>query len=616
MVTSVHRGKDLLLRALRVLHDESPRTFARRSVAALRELMFPPTYDRWISKYDTLTETGRRRIRADMARWPTKPLISVVLPVYNTDPRWLRTAIRSVQIQLYSNWELCISDDASTLEGVQASLLDFARHDPRIRVFLREHNGNISANSNDALSLASGEFVALLDSDDVLAEHALYWVAKEIVAYPDVDLIYSDEDKVDEEGKRFEPYFKSDWNPALMLSQNAFCHLGVFRKKLIEKVGGFRVGFEGSQDHDLVLRCALETSPERIRHIPRILYHWRAIESSTAAKRGVKPDAWQAGRRAIEEHLEKRGLRATVGRAPLEQYQVEYELPVPPPRVSILVPTTGNPSLLGPCLDSVLSRTTYEDFEVLLLVNEIHQHDDPARAELLRSSAQRPRVRVLSHPDRPFNYSWVSNWGAREASGDVLCFLNDDTELITAAWLERLVARAMLPGVGAVGAMMYYRNDTIQHAGVILGLSGIAGHAFHDEPRGTAGYFSRACLEQDLSCVTAGCLAIRLDVFLAQGGFDERFAVAYNDVDFCIRLRAPGWRIIWTPTVELYHHESASVGRPHSGSRRDDLPKAMALMRDRWGPMLDRDPCYNPNLSLRKGFNLAFPPRDLTPRSG
>ncbi len=612
MITPSRRWNDLPLRAFRVLHNEGPKAFARKSIAALHELLFPPTYDRWISRYDAVTKLARRRIRADLARWPMKPLISVIMPVYNTDLRWLSAAIRSVQAQLYPNWELCISDDASTLEGTRGTLMDFAQRDPRIRMFLRTSNGNISANSNDALSLASGEFVALMDSDDALPPHALYWVAKEIVAHPDVDLIYSDEDKVDAGDKRFDPYFKSDWNLALMLSQNAFGHLGVFRRSLVERVGGFRSDFEGSQDHDLVLRCALETSPERIRHIPRILYHRRAIESSTAANRGVKPDAWRAGRRAIQEYLAKRDLRATVGRAPLEQYQVEYELHSPRPRVSVLVPTTGNPSLLGPCLNSVLSRTTYENFEVLLLVNEIHRHE-AGRAELLRQCAERPHVRVLFHRDRPFNYSWVNNWGAGEASGEVLCLLNDDTELITPAWLERLVARATLPGVGAVGAMMYYPNDTIQHAGVILGLSGIAGHAFHREPRGLGGYFSRACLEQDMSCVTAGCLAIRRDVFLAQGGFDERFTIAFNDVDFCIRLRAAGWRIIWTPTVELYHHESASVGGPHSSERGDEFPEAVRLMRKQWGSILDADPYYNPNLSLQKGFNLAFPPRSPTP---
>ena len=347
MVTPTRHWKQLPLRALRVLHDEGPKTFAKKSIASLQARMFPPTYGRWISRYDTLTEKARRRIGADMAGWPVRPLISVIMPVYNTDPRWLGAAIRSVQAQLYSNWELCISDDASTLEGARDTLLDFARREPRIRVFLRDSNGNISVNSNNALALASGEFVALMDSDDALPQHALYWMAKEIVAHPDVDLIYSDEDKIDERGKRFDPYFKSDWNPALMLSQNAFGHLGVFRRSLVERVGGFRAGFEGNQDHDLVLRCALETSPERIRHIPRVLYHWRAIASSTAAKRGVKPNVWHAGRQAIEEHLATRGVRASVGRASLEQYQVEYELPSPQPRVSVLIPTTGNPALLG-----------------------------------------------------------------------------------------------------------------------------------------------------------------------------------------------------------------------------------------------------------------------------
>jgi glycosyltransferase involved in cell wall biosynthesis len=494
------------------------------------------------------------------------------MPVYNTDPRWLNIAIQSVQSQLYPNWELCLSDDASTLDRVRDVLRGFGRQDPRIRISLRESNGNISANSNSALALASGQFIALMDADDALPEHALYWVAKEIIAHPDADLLYSDEDKIDEQGKRFDPNFKTEWNPALMLSQNAFSHLGVFRKSLVERLGAFRLGLEGSQDHDLVLRCALQTSAKRIRHIPRILYHWRAIASSTAARIGAKPDAWHAGRRAIEDHLAQRGLRASVKRAPSEQYQVDYELPAPPPRVSILIPTTGNPSLLERCLDSLLSRTTYRNFEVLLLVNEVQQNE-ARRAELLRGAALRARVRVLYYADRPFNYTWVNNWAANESSGEVLCLLNDDTEVITPDWLERLVARAMLPDVGAVGVMMYYPDNTIQHAGVILGLSGIAGHAFLQENRGIGGYFGRACLEQDLSCVTAGCLAIQRDVFLELEGFDEQFAIAFNDVDFCIRLRAAGRRIIWTPTVELYHHESASVGRHDSPSVARNFPR-------------------------------------------
>jgi GT2 family glycosyltransferase len=450
----------------------------------------------------------------------------------------------------------------------------------------------------------------LMDHDDELPPHALYWLGREIVEHPQADLIFSDEDKIDAQGRRFDPIFKTDWNPALMLSQNAFGHLGVFRKSLVAQVGGFREGLEGGQDLDLVLRCAKQTHPARIRHIPRILYHRRAIESSTAFQRDVKLQAWDDGRRAIEEHLARQGLRATVRRAPLEQYQVEYEVPSPQPRVSVLIPTTGNATLLEPCLESIFSRSTYQNFEVLLLVNEA-QHTDPQRAELLRRSTERARVRVLSYPYRPFNYSWVNNWGAGEASGTILCLLNDDIEVITPEWLERLVARATLPDVGAVGAMMYYPDDTIQHAGVILGLSGIAGHAFHAQPRGSCGYFSRACLEQDLSCVTAGCLAIRRELFQQLGGFSERFAVAFNDVDFCIRLRQAGWRVLWTPTVELYHRESASIGRHDSPARSRQFAEEKALMKKLWQPVLDNDPFYSPNLSLDRAFNLAFPPRHL-----
>jgi GT2 family glycosyltransferase len=579
----------------------------RRNVTAGLRRVFA-TYPKWVRKYDTLSQAAHRRMRDEISRWPVRPLISVIMPVYNTDLRWLNAAIGSVQSQLYPDWELCISDDASTRDGVRDMVSDFARRDRRIRANFRHVNGSIAINSNDALSLASGTFIALLDADDVLPQHALYWVAREIIEHPDADLIFSDEDKVNEQGKRFDPYFKPDWNQALMLSQNAFSHLGIYRKSVVERVGGFRSDFDGSQDHDLVLRCALETSPQRIRHIPRILYHWRAISSSVAAKRGMKPGAWPAGRRAIEQHLTQRELRAAVSLAPHLQYQIAYELPAVHPRVSILIPTTGNPALLGKCLDSVLTRTTYENFEVLLLVDEI-QKMEPGRAEMLRKCAGLSRVRVLFHSTQDFNYSWVNNWGAREAAGEVLCLLNDDTELITPDWLEKMVARATLPDVGAVGAMLYYPNDTIQHAGVILGLGGIAGHAFCGERRGSGGYFSRACLEQDLSCVTAACLAVRRDVFIALGGFDERFAIAFNDVDFCIRLRQSGLRVIWTPTVELYHHESASAGRHDSPERAHLFAAEKALLRKLWAPVLDADPFYNPNLSLERAYQLAFPPR-------
>ena len=567
-------------------------------------------YRRWISSYDTLTGADRAVFRRALDRFTVRPVISVVMPVYQTDERFLRRAIDSVVKQIYPDWQLCISDDASTLPHVRQVLDDYQRKDARIRVIYRQENGHISANSNSALSIATGEFVALLDADDELPEQALFWVASEIARHPDADLIFSDEDKLDVDGARFDPYFKPDWNPALMLAQNAFSHLGVFRRSLVEGVGGFRLGFEGSQDHDLALRCAERTTPERIRHIPRILYHWRAEEGSTASLAGIKmkPYAREAGARAIREHLARIGTPGAVEPVLDQFYQVDYQAPEPLPKVSIVIPTAFGRKLVQQCLGSVLRHTTYGSFEILLAVSE-KTRAAPECAAYLRELDGDPRIRVLTYPDQPFNYSAVNNWAVRQATGSVVCLLNDDVEIITPDWLERLVARVRLPGVGAVGCLLHYPNDIIQHAGVILGLSGVAGHAYIKHPRGVRGYFGRAALEQDLSCVTAACMALRREAFEAIGCFDERLAIAFNDVDLCIRLRQAGWRIVWTPTVELYHHESASTGRHDALERIEQFQSEVALMRRLWGETLDRDPFYNPNLSLIAGYDLAFPPR-------
>jgi GT2 family glycosyltransferase len=565
------------------------------------------SYPIWIKRYDTLTDAKRQNIRDEIARWPVKPFISVLMPVFDTDVRWLRAAVRSLEAQLYPHWELCISDDASTNPEVRDELTRAAQHNPRIRLSFCDRRRGIAGNTNVALALASGEFVALLDADDLLSETALYWVANEIAQHPDSDLIFSDEDKIDERGYRYAPNFKPDWNPALMLSQNSFSHLGVYRRSLVERVGSFRQQFEGAQDHDLALRCSRATEPRRIHHIPRILYHWRATSSSTASDIAAKPHALEAGRRAVQDFLARTAAKATAATTRFG-IQVDYPVPAPRPLVSILVPTTAKPDLLHPCAGSILERSTYDNFEFLLLVNETHRAI-PERAALLDQLAAQPRVRALTYPDRPFNYSWVNNWAAAQARGSLLCLLNDDTEVITPDWLEKLVARVTLDKVAAAGPMMYRRNETIQHAGVILGLGGVAAHAFTHEPRGSPGYFCRAGLEQDLSCVTAGCMLLRRDVFQAVGGFDERFAVAFNDVDLCLRIRAAGWRILWTPAVELYHDESVSVGQVDSPERIRQFAGEIALMRQLWGPALDADPFYNPNLSLLYPFALASPPR-------
>jgi GT2 family glycosyltransferase len=569
-------------------------------------------YQLWIQRFDTWSSDDLARLRRQLRSLHVKPRISVIMPVYNTDPRWLGRAIDSVLAQTYPHWELCISDNASSLAKVRGVLEQYASQDRRIRVIFRTTNGHISVNSNTALTLATGEFIALMDSDDELPPHALFWVAKEINDHATVDLIYSDEDKIDTSGKRYEPYFKPDWNPALILSQNFFSHLGVYRRALVEQVGGFRESYEGSQDHDLVLRCADSTSFSSIRHIPRVLYHWRSVPGSTASTQGIdaKPYAWHAGVRSIEDHLQRKKIKARVVPAFTHWYQVDYCNEIgPQPAVTLVIPSTCRLGLLQPCLEALLSRTTYQNFEVLLAVNEV-AFSSPTQAAYLRSLEATPHVRVLVYGDRPFNYSWTNNWAIRQANGAVLCLMNDDVEVITPSWLERFVARLQLQNVGAVGAMLYYPDNTIQHAGVTLGMGGIAGHTFINQQRGSDGYFGRAGLEQDLSCVTAACMAIRREAFEQVGGFNEALAIAYNDVDLCMRLRNAGWRILWTPQVEHYHHESASVGRADSPERRQEFAREVALMRELWGPMLDADPFYNPNLSLRNNqMTLAFPPR-------
>jgi GT2 family glycosyltransferase len=566
-------------------------------------------YQLWVERFDTLTDADRVVIKSAIDRFSMRPLISVLMPVYNTEPKWLTRAIESVRAQLYPNWELCISDNASTSSHVREILNAYAQIDERIRIFYRDTNGHISRNSNSALALATGEFVALMDSDDELAEHALFWVANEILCHPDVDLIYSDEDKIDVVGQRYDAYFKPDWNPALMLSQNTFSHLGVYRRSLVEKVGGFRAGFEGSQDHDLVLRCADVSAPERIRHIPRVLYHWRSMQGSTAVSIDAKPYAWQAGAHAIKEHCERHNIAANVSRARSQFYRVDYEVGARLPKVSIVMPTTGNLKLLKPCIQSLFARTTYPDFEILIAISKSHRAIQE-RGDYLDELGADSRVRIFAHEVEPYSFAKVNNWAIQYATGSVICLLNDDVEVITPDWLEKLVMRLELDRVGAVGPMLYFPDDTIQHAGVILGLRGVAGHAFIGVPKGSGGYFGRAALEQDFSCITAACMVMRRALFEKLNGFNEDLAIAYNDVDLCIRMRQAGWRIIWTPQVEMYHHESASLGHHSSPERKATFEREVSLMREMWGAVLDNDPFYNPNLSLSTNdFTLAFPPR-------
>ncbi len=551
-------------------------------------------YARWIRSYDRLEREDVQRIREQLAKFHYLPMISVLLPVYNSNLKWLRRAILSVQKQLYPRWELCIVDDASTDRKLWPFLQRCARRDPRIKVVRRTENGHISAASNDALRLANGDFVALLDHDDELAPTALYFVALALNKNRDLQLLYSDEDKLDAQNRRSEPYFKSDWNPELFLAQNFISHLSVYRTDLIRRLGGFRIGFEGSQDYDLALRCIEQIGPKEIEHLPWVLYHWRAGDQSTASSATAKPYAQEAARRAVQEHLQRTGIAGTVVPSHGVYLQTKYALPIEHPLVSIIIPTRDQVSPLKKCLHSVFHKTDYRTYEVIVLDNETY---DSETLEFLAELTKYDRVRV-ERIEGTFNYSRLNNRGVELSRGSFIALLNNDVEVINDDWLSEMVSRAMQPEVAMVGARLWYPNGTIQHGGVILGAGGIAGHAHVGLRRGEPGYFARANLAQNV-CV---------------GGFDENLAVTFNDIDFCLRLREAGYLIVWTPHADLIHHESASRGFDDSTPKQVRFLAEVDYMNSKWGDMLQRDPFYNPNLSLGEDlFTLAFPPRTTKP---
>ena len=567
--------------------------------------MHVKSYQHWVARYDTLDDSARELMRQHIASMKSPPLISILMPTYNANAEWLRAAIDSVKKQIYPHWELCIADDASTSSETHAVLSSYTG-DARVKVVLRAENGHISAASNSALELASGGWIALMDHDDLLAEHALFWVADAIGSHPDAKLIYSDEDKINRAGARADPYFKSDWNLDLFYSHNMFSHLGVFQSALIREVGGFRLGMEGSQDYDLVLRCIERISPTQIVHIPRILYHWRVHADSTAASSGVKPYAVTAGERALNDHFERTGIKGRVECAS-HGYRAQYDLPSPPPLVSLIIPTRNAHTLVNQCVESIARLTTYPNYEIIIVDNGSDEVDS---IEYLDRLSRRPGFKVM-RDDGEFNYSLLNNRAVAAASGEVIGLINNDIEVITPDWLTEMVSIALQPGVGAVGAKLLYPDESLQHGGVVLGVGGVAGHAHKYLPRSEGGFFSRAQLIQSFSAVTAACLVVRKDHFESVGGLDDvNLKVAFNDVDFCIRLREFGLRNVWTPYAELFHHESATRGSDVSPEKQARFAKEVEYMVKKWGRALFFDPAYNPNLTLdREDFSLAWPPR-------
>ncbi len=564
------------------------------------------SYTDWISKYETPEYSDPTAILTAQQSFKFRPTISIVMPVYDTTASFLRQAIESVLAQSYPDWELCIADDASSQPHIRILLEAYSQQDSRIKAIFRAENGHIAAASNSALTLATGEYVALLDHDDELAPHALHFMVQAINQHPAAQIFYSDEDKIDMQGNRQEPHFKPDWNPDLFFSQNYISHLSVYRHALLQRIGGFRLGVEGSQDQDLLLRCLLHVKPNEIIHIPKILYHWRIAEGSTALHAAEKNYTTTAGIKALRHFFDIQGrndIQIEAGIAS-NTYRVRYPLPQPEPLVSLLIPTRDKLELLEPCIRSILDKTTYQNYQIIILDNESTESTTLDFFQSIQNSDA--RVSILPY-HQSFNYSAINNYGVQQAKGELIGLINNDVEVINPEWLSEMVSHALRPEIGCVGAKLYYDDETIQHAGVITGLGGVAGHSHKYFPRTAAGYFNRLKIIQNLSAVTAACLIVRKTIYEEVGGLEEtHLHVAFNDVDFCLKVREAGYRNLWTPYAELYHFESKSRGEEDTPEKVARFNKEIEYIKTRWGATLLADPCYSPNLTLvREDFSIG-----------
>ncbi len=531
-----------------------------------------------------------------------KPKISIITPVWNTDERWLRLAIESASSQIYENWELCIADGRSEKPHVKKVIEEYAKADPRIKVKFLSENRGIAGNSNEALSLATGEFVAFLDHDDEFAPFALYEVVKLLNENPELDYIYSDEDKIDETGKRLDPFFKPDWSPDMFLSCNYLCHLSVIRKSVVDDVGGFRRGYDGSQDYDLFLRVIEQIDNDRIAHISKILYHWRIIPESAASSCQAKPYAYIAGKKALKDAMERRGIDIDGVFSGLADgvYRVKYKISDENPKVTIVIPTKDKVEVLKTCVNSIINNTEYHNYEIIIVDN---RSEEEVTHKYYADLEKNVKIKILNY-EHPFNYSSINNYAVSKANSEYILFLNNDIEVMSSEWLSAMLEHIQRDGVGAVGAKLLYPNDTIQHAGVVTGIIGnppIAGHAHRHFPRCHPGYFTRIQIIQNSGAVTAACMMTRKSIFEKVGGLDEKnLAVAFNDIDYCLELRKNGYLIVYTPYAEMYHHESLSRGHEDTPEKQQRFLREVAFMREKWGDLLDNDPYYNPNLSRDK----------------
>jgi glycosyltransferase involved in cell wall biosynthesis len=559
-------------------------------------------YNQYLTK--KLITKDKRKILTNLQKnFARKPLISIVIPVYNPPIDFFKKALDSITKQIYPHWEICIADDCSTDEEVREVIEEYKKKYTNIKVVYRTENGHISKASNSAIELAEGEYTLLFDQDDELKENALFEIVKLINQKPNADLIYSDEDKIDENNVHSAPHFKPDWCPDSLLSRNYICHVSVFKTNQLKEIGGFRVGFEGSQDHDLLLRYTEKYT--NIYHIPEILYHWRIHEYSVASSEGAKPYAHRAAQTAITEAMERRGYKADIGFLDgFVGYTVRLEIKKPNDLVSIIIPTKDKQKYLEQCIDSIVNLSEYRNFEIILIDNNSIEKGFFKLVEKYKEQTQFKFIYVRD--EKPFNFSRLMNLGRKHANGEYILLLNNDTQVISPDWMNAMIEHAQRPEIGVVGCKLLFDDDTIQHAGVVIGLGGVASHAFMGDYVDEPGYFHYKKLLNNYCALTAACILMRKNVYDEVNGFNEDFVVEYNDVDFCLKVIEKGYRNLYVPHVSLYHYESISRGHQHATSEGYKRHvKEVNLFRKKWMRYVEHDPCYNPNLT-RDGVHYTL----------
>lgn len=550
-------------------------------------------YEEWFRRH---APSRFRLYQQKRKRFPLMPKISIVVPLYRTPEIYLREMLDSVRKQSYQNWELCLSDGSGEDSSIAEILEEYAKKDTRIRVRDNKEQLHISDNTNVALDMAEGDYIAFMDHDDLLTPDALYECVAELNAYPDTELIYTDEDKVTMDGEKyFLPHFKTEFNLDMLCSTNYFCHLVVVKKTLYKKVGKLNRVYDGAQDYDFVLRCVERT--DKIRHIPKVLYHWRAWEGSTADSAENKTYIVDAGAGAVSAHYKRMGIDAEV--IPTQypgMYRTKYPLEAEP-KISVIIPNKDHVDDLKKCLRSIREKNTYENIEIIVVENNSVQKK--TFEEYKKIMQADPKVRVVYWKGEGFNYPEINQYGVDAASGEYILFLNNDTEMISRDCISEMLSYCMRKDVGAVGAKMYYEDGTLQHGGVIVGLGGVAGHAFLGMDGDAPGYFARAQVIHDLSAVTAACMMLKKSVYEEVGGLDPKFAVAFNDVDLCLKIRAAGYLIVYDPYAELVHYESKSRGYEDTEEKVDRFHGEVKLFQTRWKDFLEKgDPYYSPNMTL------------------